>query len=70
MLVASPTLLLGCLPCRVTGIAGRLLFSLKQRITFCLFGSVSGRLLGRRALGVGCCLRCKLGSLRSVALFA
>ena len=55
------------LPCRV---AGRLLFSLKQRITFCLFGSVSGRLLGRRALGVGCCLRCKLGLLRSVALFA
>jgi hypothetical protein len=61
-------LLLGCLPCRVTGIAGRLLFSLKQRITFCLFGSVSGRLLGRGARGVGCCLRCKLGSLRSVAL--
>ena len=67
-LVASPPLLLGCLPCRVTGIAGRLLFSLKQRITFYLFGSVSGRLLGRRALGVGCFLRCKLGLLRSVAL--
>ena len=49
---------------------GPLLFSLMQRMTFCLFGSVSGRLLGRRALGVGCCLRCKLGSLRSVALFA
>ena len=67
-LVAPPPLLLGGLPCRVTGIAGRLLFSLKQRITFCLFGSVSSRLLGRRALGVGCCLRCKLGLLRSVAL--
>jgi hypothetical protein len=69
-LVTSPPLLLGGLPRGVTGIAGRLLFSLKQRITFCLFGSVSGRLLGRRALGVGCCLRCKLGLLRSVALFA
>ena len=54
------------------------IFAPKQRITFCLFGSVSGRLLGRRALGdarsrssrsrassVGCCLRCKLGLLRS-----
>ncbi len=35
-LVAPPPLLLGGLPCRVTGIAGRLLFSFKQRITFCL----------------------------------
>ena len=60
----------GGLPRGVTGIAGRLLFSLKQRITFCLFGSVSGRLLGRRAFGIGCCLRCKLGLLRSVALLA
>jgi hypothetical protein len=47
--------------------ASRLLFSLKQRITFCLFGSVSGRLLGRRAFGIGYCLRCKLGLLRSLA---
>ena len=69
-LVASATLLLGCLPCRVTGIAGRLLFSLKQRITFCLFGSISGCLLGRHALGVGCRLRCKLGLLCPFALFA
>jgi len=68
-LVASPPLLLGGLPCRVTGIAGRLLFSLKQRISLCLFGRVSGCLLGRPALGVGCCLRCKLGLLRPVALF-
>src|SRR6478736_8714903 len=59
-LVASPPLLLGCLPCRVTGIASRLLFSLKQSITFCLFGSVAGRLLGRRAFGIGYCLmRCR-----------
>jgi hypothetical protein len=35
-----------------------------------LFGSVSGRLLSRHALGIGCCLRCKLGLLRSVALLA
>ena len=69
-LVAPPPLLLGGLPCRVTGIASRLLFSLKQRITFCLFGSVSGRLLGHRAFGIGYCLRCKLGLLRSVALLA
>jgi predicted ATPase len=46
-------LLLGGLACRVAGVAGRLLFSLKQRISLCLFGRVSGRLLGRRALGVG-----------------
>jgi hypothetical protein len=67
---APPPLLLGCLPCRVAGVAGRLLFSLKQRISLCLFGSVSGCLLGRRALGVGCCLRCKLSLLHPVALFA
>ena len=33
-----PPLFLCWLPCRVTGIAGRLLFSLQQRISFCLFG--------------------------------
>jgi hypothetical protein len=48
-LVAPPPLLLGGLPCRVTGVAGYLLFSLKQRITSSC-GSVSSRLLGRRAL--------------------
>ena len=37
-LVATPPLFLCCLPCRVTGIADRLLFSLQQRISFCLFG--------------------------------
>ena len=68
--VAPPPLLLCCFPCRVTGIAGRFLFSLKQRISLCLFGRVLGCLLSRRALGVGCCLLCKLSLLRPVALFA
>ena len=69
-LVPAPPLLLGCLPCRVTGIASRLLFGLKQPFSSCLFGGVARCLLGRRALGVGCCLRCNLSSLREVALLA
>ena len=67
-LVATPPLFLCCLPCRVTGIAGRLLFSLQQRISFCLFGCFARCLIGGRALGVGCGLYCNLGLLRKLAL--
>jgi hypothetical protein len=68
--VAPPPLLLGCLPCRVTGIPGHLLLSLKQCFSLCFFGLIAGCLFGRHALGVRCCLRCKLGLLRSVARLA
>src|ERR1700756_1887500 len=67
-LVATPPLFLCCLPCRVTRIAGRLLFSLQQRISFCLFGRFARRLLGGRALGAGCGLYCNLGLRRKLAL--
>jgi len=67
-LVATPPLFLCCLPRRVTGIAGRLLFSLQQRISFCLFGCFARCLIGGRALGVGCGPYCNLGLLRKLAL--
>ena len=69
-LVATPPLFLCCLPCRVTGIAGRLLFSLQQRISFCLFGRFARCLIGGRPRGVGCCLRSNLGLLCKFALLA
>src|SRR5690348_10302537 len=69
-LVAPPPLLLGCLPCRVTGITGRLLFSLKQRFSLCFLGRVTGSLFRCHAFSIRCCLRCELGLLRSVALLA
>src|ERR1700751_5650309 len=62
-LVATPPLFLCCLPCRVTGIADRLLFSLQQRFSFCLFGRFARCLIGGRPRGVGCCLRSNLGLL-------
>jgi hypothetical protein len=69
-LVATPPLFLCCLPCRVTGIADRLLFSLQQRISFCLFGRFARCLIGGRPRGVGCCLRSNLGLLCKFALLA
>jgi hypothetical protein len=69
-LVATPPLFLCCLPGRVTGIAGRLLFSLQQRISFCLFGRFARCLIGGRPRGVGCCLRSNLGLLCKFALLA
>ena len=69
-LVATPPLFLCCLPCRVTGIAGRLLFSLQQRVSFCLFGRFARCLIGGRPRGVGCCLRSNLGLLGKFALLA
>ena len=56
--------------CRVTGIAGRLLFSLQQRISFCLFGCFARCLSSGRSRGVGCCLRSNLGLLCKFALLA
>ena len=69
-LVATPPLFLCCLPGRVTGIAGRLLFSLQQRISFCLFGRFARCLIGGRPRGVGCCLRSNLGLLCKFQLLA
>jgi hypothetical protein len=69
-LVVTPPLFLCCLPCRVTGIAGRLLFSLQQGISFCLFGRFARCLIGGRPRGVGCCLRSNLGLLCKFALLA
>ena len=69
-LVATPPLFLCCLPCGVTGIAGRLLFSLQQRISFCLFGRFARCLIGGRPRGVGCCLRSNLGLLCKFAFLA
>ena len=67
---ATSPLFLCCLPCRVTGIAGRLLFSLQQRISFCLFGRFARCLIGGRPRSVGCCLRSNLGLLCKFALLA
>ena len=69
-LVATPPLFLCCLPCRVTGIAGRLVFSLQQRISFCLFGRFARCLVGGRPRGVGCCLCSNLGLLCKFVLLA
>jgi hypothetical protein len=69
-LVAPPPLLLGRLPCRVTGIAGRLLFSLNQRISLCLFGRFAHCHIGGRLRGVRYCLRRNLSSLCKFALLA
>jgi hypothetical protein len=52
------------------GRRARLLFSLNQRISFCLFGRFARCLIGGRPRGVCCCLRCNLGLLREVALLA
>jgi hypothetical protein len=69
-LVATAPLFLCCLPCRVTGIADGLLFSLQQRVSFCLFGRFARCLIGGRPRGVGCCLRSNLGLLGKFALLA
>ena len=68
--VATPPLFLCCLPCRVTGIADGLLFSLQQRVSFCLFGRFARCLIGGRPRGVGCRLRSNLGLLGKFALLA
>src|ERR1700722_10771202 len=68
-LTQSP-LLLGCLPRRITGVAGRLLLGLEQGPLFCLLGRLSKRLFSRRALGLGFCLRRNLGLPRQLLLLA